>query len=192
MATARPKNMMPPAGRVISVVAIVGIVLGLVFPSPAPAHTTMLQASPGPGQRAGGMIEFVDLVFAESISDGVVTVTLDGVVIPGSMIETEGQIIRFGFDEPLTEPGRYEVAYEFLSFDLDPGEATYVFDFVPEALQPVRLGLLDEPESRSWVPVVAGVILVGCLAGLAFLFLGRIKVGRGIDEDDPDADPPPR
>ena len=179
------------AGAVASMIAsIVGIGLVLALVSPALAHTTLLQASPGPGQRGGGTIEFIDLVFAEPVSEAVVTVTREEVEVPGSMLETDGQIIRFAFDSPVTEPGRYEVAYNMISFDLDESEASYFFDYVPDAPQPVRLGPVDTSGDSNLVPILAGSVMVVCLAGLAFIYLSRVVAGReaadGPDDDRPD------
>ncbi|MEL7156548.1 MAG: hypothetical protein AAFN30_08110, partial [Actinomycetota bacterium] len=70
----------------LAVVALVGLVTVVVGPAhPAAAHTDLLQASPGPGQRAGGDVRFIDLVFTEPVTEATVTVTSGGVEVPSRL-----------------------------------------------------------------------------------------------------------
>lgn len=163
------------------------VVLALVGPSlaagPAGAHTELLQASPGPGQRAGGEIDFVDLVFLEPVSGATVEVSLDGVVLDGSMVVTDGSIIRFELAEPLSSPGRYEVTYRMISFDGDETVDSYPFTFEPDAPQALRIGdpvTGEVPGSggRNWLFLISTAVLIAALAGLAFLFLSRLESRR--------------
>ncbi len=144
---------------------------------PAAAHTDLLQASPGPGQRAGGEIDFVDLAFLEPVSDATVDVVHDGGTVAGSMVTTDGSIIRFEFDEPLASAGTYDVSYAMTSADLDATTGRFTFTFEPSAPQAVRIGTVG-PEPRNWVPVIATGVLIVALAGAAFLLLGRLEARR--------------
>lgn len=173
-------------------VAIVGVgavlaamVLAVVGPGPEPAaaHTDLLQASPGAGQRAGGRIDFVDLVFFEPVTDAEISVLLDGESLPGRTTVPDGSIIRFSLDEPLSEAGSYEVRYSMISYDLDPHQSSYTFAFDPDAPQALRIGEV-EPEGRNWPQIIATIVLVACLAGLAFLFLGRLEARRRLARPD--------
>jgi hypothetical protein len=124
------------------------------------------------------------------VSDAVVTVNRDGVDVPGSMLETDGQVIQFAFDSALSEPGRYEVVYEMISFDRDETDASFFFDYVPDAPPPVRLGQLDAPpRDLNLVPILASIFLAGCLVGLAFVYLSRVEAGRREATDGPDEGP---
>lgn len=169
---------------------MVAIGVGVVAaPNPAAAHTELLQASPGPGQRGGGKVEFIDLVFLEPVSEATVEVVFDGESLPGEMNVTEGSIIRFKLDEPLETPGTYEVKYRMISFDLDDTEADFSFTYAPDAPQVQRIG---DPgageEGRNWIAVIATGVLIVSLAGLAFLFLSRLESKRRLagDESGPD------
>ena len=144
---------------------------------PAAAHTELLQASPGPGQRAGGEIDFIDLAFFEPVTDASVEVVHDGESVGGSMSVTDGSIVRFDFDEPLSSTGTYEVTYRMTSFDLDLTEAGFSFTFEPDAPQALRLGVV-EPTGRNWVAIIATVVLISSLVGLAFVFLSRLEAKR--------------
>jgi methionine-rich copper-binding protein CopC len=170
----------------LSVLLLVGVALGIgtatgIVPglgsAPAAAHTDLLQASPGPGQRAGGDIDFVDLAFLEPVSGATVDVVHDGETVPGSMIVTDGSIIRFAFDEPLTSSGTYEVSYAMTSYDLDATTGSFSFTFEPEAPQARRIGTIEE-SGRNWTQIVATGVLIVALAGAAFLFLSRVESKR--------------
>jgi methionine-rich copper-binding protein CopC len=171
----------PPAVAAAAVALAIGAgLLGLAGPvRPAAAHTELLQASPGPGQRAGGTIELIDLAFLEPVSDAVVELAFGGAPIEGETVVADGTIIRFQLADPLSEPGRYDVSYHLTSYDLDDTDGGYFFTFAPDAPQPLRLGTVaGEPPGRNWVQLAATVVLVACLAGLAFLFLSRLEAKR--------------
>lgn len=168
----------PAAAASAAVSALLAIVVALAaLALPAAAHTELLQASPGPGQRAGGEIDFIDLAFFEPVTDASVDVVHDGEVVSGSMSVTDGSIVRFDFDEPLSSTGAYEVTYRMTSFDLDQTEAGFTFTFEPDAPQALRLGVV-EPTGRNWVAIIATVILIASLVGLAFVFVSRLEAKR--------------
>lgn len=150
----------------------------LTLASPAAAHTDLLQASPGPGQMAGGVIDFIDFAFLEPVSEAVVDVEFDGETVPGTTVQAEGQIIRFEFDEPLSSAGRYDVSYSILSFDLDHTEASFFFTYDPDAPQAIRIGTVDLPGGRNWVLIIVTAVLIVTIVGLAFQLLSRVEARR--------------
>lgn len=173
---------------VLLVAAVAQLTVGI---APAAAHTDLLQGSPGPGQRVGGEVEVVDLVFAEPVTEAVVMITgPDGEDIAGEMTAADGLIIRFSLDAPLTEPGDYQLDYEMISFDLDFTERGYNFTYDPAAPEPIRLGVEVEPEGTNWPMIIASVVLMAALAGLLFLFVKRTDAQRGEPAPAGDDEPP--
>ncbi|MGI9615774.1 MAG: copper resistance CopC family protein [Acidimicrobiales bacterium] len=171
-----------------SVSGVVGVfsILGIVAVEQAGAHTELLQASPGAGQRAGGEIDFLDLAFLEPVSDATVEVLHDGQLVPGSMIVSDGSIIRFEFDEALTSSGTYEVSYAMISYDLDATSGQFSFTFEPGAPQARRIGTV-EPEPRNWLPIIATGVLIAALVAAAFVFLSRVEAKRRSGTSPPEA-----
>ena len=175
--------------RLLTVLAIAAaFVAPALGATPASAHTDLLQASPGPGQRVGGDVDFVDLVFLEPVSGATVEVSLDGAILDGSMVVAEGSIIRYELAEPLSSPGRYEVAYRMRSFDGDQTEETFPFTFEPDAPQALRIGdpvtgEVPNGGGRNWVQLLATAVLIASVAGLAFLFLTRLERRRRLAAD---------
>ena len=165
----------------VAVMAALGGVAGQA--DPAAAHTELLQTSPGASQRVGGTTEFIDLAFLEPVTEATIEVELEGRPVEGETITSEGTIIRFQLDEPLSEPGRYDVRYRMISFDLDESEGAYWFTYAPEAPEAQRLGAVEPPSSGlNWVGIVATAVLVASLAGLAFMFLSRLESRRRAPE----------
>lgn len=164
-----------------ALLAIAGLIgTGLVAPVPAGAHTDLIQGSPGPGQRIGGEVDFVDLVFAAVVTDAVVEVIgPDGTIAPGAMVVVEGQIIRHQLQEPLTETGRYLVQYQMVSDDGDLTERDYFFDYDPAAVAPTRLGAVDVPD-EPWLTArnVVGGLAVLALAGACAILVLRLRRSR--------------
>ncbi len=142
----------------------------------AGAHTDLLQGSPGPAQRAGGTVDFIDLVFFESVRNAQVTLEdPNGDAVAGDTVQPDGQIIRFEMPA-LTETGRYIVRYTMESADGDNTEAAYFFSYHPDGTQPARLGDPDLPDNTSnIVSIVSAVIFLLCLIGLAIIFLSRLE-----------------
>lgn len=149
----------------VALAALVLLFVGAVAAGPATAHTDLIQGSPGPGQRIGGVVDFVDLVFAAPVSEvELVVLRPDGTVQPGEMVVADGQIIRHEM-EALPEPGRYLVEYQMISDDGDFTLGNYFFDFDETAVAPTRLGLVDVPEE----PLVTARNAVGAGAVAALL-----------------------
>ena len=154
----------PRTLRRLSASAIL-LLLWLTPLSGAAAHTDLLQGSPGPAQQAGGTVDFIDLVFFESVSNAIVTLEdPNGILVDGTTSVADGQIIRFEMP-PLTETGRYIVRYTMDSADGDDTEAAYFFTYLPDGAQPARLGEPDVPDNTANV--------VSIVASIASRILGQ-------------------
>ena len=170
-------------GRSVVRLFISGLLLLLtvatVGVSPAAAHGKLLQASPGPGQNAGGVVDFIDLAFLEDATDAVVTVTKDGAPVPGTTTVTSGRIVRFAFNPPITAPGRYDVTFTATWVDQDRVSEAYYFTYDAAAPAPVHIGSVDDlPQPRSsWssVKIVATVVLITAMFGLAVLYVLQLE-----------------
>ncbi len=191
-ATDRGQAVSPPGPRRARVAALAAplvavaviVALGLMLLGPlagrASGHTDLLQGSPGPGQRVGGTVDFVDLVFVGPVSDVVIEVTdPDGQVVDGTMEVADGQIIHFRMDA-IETTGRHVVSYEMVSEDGDLTSASYFFTYEADATQPFRLGELDVPdppsETAATIRTVATVVAVVALAALCVVLL--VLLGR--------------
>ena len=166
-----------PLGRALVAIGCLLLVLG---PSGAAgAHTELLQGSPGPTQRTGGTVDFVDLIFVESVSDADIRLEdPNGDPIQGSMVVSDGQIIRYEMPA-LTITGRYIVRYSMISADGDDTESAYFFTYEPAATQPIRLGQVDVPTEASNLPaIIAAVVFTACVIGLVLILLTKIERGR--------------
>lgn len=155
-------------------VLLLAALFSAVLSGPAGAHAELLQASPGPTQRVGGEIDFIDLVFIDFVTGGEISVAFDGDDVPGTVTESEGQFIRFQFDEPITQEGRYDVTYRTIGADLDDVTESYFFTYAENAPQPARLGNVETDE-RNWPLLIASTVLIISLLGIAFLLLGRVE-----------------
>ncbi|MEM9653558.1 MAG: copper resistance protein CopC [Actinomycetota bacterium] len=146
----------------------------------ASAHTDLLRGSPGPAQRAGGTVDFIDLVFLEVVTEfDVIVEDPNGEPLSGTLSGTEGQLFRYQLDEPLTETGRYIVRYTMISADGDDTATGYFFTFEESAPQPLPLGEIDIPDNGTpWLAIVAAVVFCLCLIGLAMIFLTRLEQKR--------------
>lgn len=170
-------------GRSVVRLIISGLLLLLtvvtVGASPAAAHGKLLQASPGPGQKAGGVVDFIDLAFLEDATDAVVSVTKDGAPVPGTTTVANGRIVRYAFNPPLSVPGRYDVTFTATWVDKDRVTEAYYFTYDAAAPAPVHIGSVDnlpEPKS-SWssVKIVATVVLITAMFGLAVLYVLQLE-----------------
>lgn len=169
-------------GRSVVRLFISGLLLLLTVSTvgvgPAAAHGKLLQASPGPGQKAGGVVDFIDLAFLEDATDAVVVVTKDGAPVPGTTTVASGRIVQFTFDPPLSAPGRYDVTFTATWSDQDRVSETYFFTYDVAAEAPVHLGSgdLTQPESGwSSVKIVATVVLITAMFGLAVLYVLQLE-----------------
>ncbi len=170
------------AGRwAAAVLALVVASLGnlVVAAGPASAHASLIQSSPGPGQVVGGTLDFVDLAFVDVVSQAKVLVSHNGIEVPGTTAADSGVIIRFTFNQPLTDPGRYDVTYSWLASDGHPTEEVYAFTYQPSAKPAFRIGQPGGPSTspggRSWLKIGIFAVLVVALAGLALMFLLQVQ-----------------
>lgn len=172
-----------PTGRSVvrlltgGLLLLLTVVTSAVGAGPAAAHGQLLQASPGPGQQAGGLVDFIDLAFLEDARDTVVVVTQNGAPVPGTTTVANGRIVRYAFNPPLTVPGRYDVTFTATWVDNDRVTETYYFNYDPTAPPPVHIGSAVAPPASGWstVRIVATVVLVTAMAGLAFLYLLQLE-----------------
>ena len=161
----------------VAAVALAVTCLLLAGPVPGGAHTDLLQGSPGPAQRVGGTVDFVDLVFLGPVSDAAVEVLdPDGRAVAGEMEVADGQIIRFRM-EPLTRPGAHVVNYEMVSGDGDDTAASYSFTYEPDAPPATRIGAAELPEEDGTVGRllrIAAVALATALTLVCLVLLVRL------------------
>lgn len=184
------RTTLPVGKTLLLATATLAMAIGLFAP-PADAHTALLEASPGPDQTAGGVIAGIDLAFLDPISDAVVTVKFNGAPVPGSTTVANGELIRFEFDEPLQNPGRYQVFYEMTSFDLDYTTSGFFFTYDTAAPPPARLDTPSASDDSSFpiVPTIIGtVVLVAVLGVFVWQFDARrrhaLADGTTTDFDD--------
>ena len=195
-----PARALLPGGRprpalvVAAGATMVLLLLGLTGP-PAAAHTELIQGSPGPGQQVGGTVDFVDLAFLDAVSAVTVTVTLDGVEVPGAMTADEGRIVHFQFDAPLDAAGRYELSYALTAADGDRIQSGYSFDYEPSSPAPQRIGTPPAHDQGSDTLTLAAAAVLALVAVVGAVLLGRnllelqrrratVHDGRAFDEHD--------
>lgn len=179
MSPRRPGAGFARAWAPVSAVAL-GLALGLIIGigplgGAVAAHTDLLQASPGPSQRVGGTVDFVDLVFLAPVSS--VEVEIDGPdgPVPSQVASPDGQIIHVAF-QPIETPGSYQVTYRMRSDDGDDTEATFLFTYQPGAPEPARFDAADLPDDPSPLTgsrVLVAVLVVG-LMGLCLVLTRRL------------------
>ena len=160
------------------------LAFGLWGAPPASAHTALLGASPGPDQTVGGVVEGIDLAFLDPITDAIVTVSYNGAPVPGSTTVANGELIRFEFDQPLQEVGRYQVFYEMTSFDSDYTTSGFFFTYDVNAAPLVPLdapGANDDSSFPILPTAIAGIVLVALLAGFVWFSDSRRRQTAGVD-----------
>ncbi len=155
-----------------------------VLTLPAAAHTAMLRASPDRNATVGGSIQVIDLEFLDPITDASVMLSYNGAPIAGTTTVPDGKVITFTLDQPLAQPGRYQLSYEMISLDGDFTTGGYFFTFDPLAAQPARI---EAPASGGWSTTT---ILTVAAAGLAVLVallavsIRRVDGRRRVEELD--------
>ena len=102
----------------------------------------------------------------------------------GRTTVTDGEVITFTLDQPLAQPGRYQVNYQMISFDSDFTTGGYFFTFDPAAAQPARI---QPSGSASGFPLTT-LELTG--AGLAITVVLLALVLRRIDNRRRPTTPP--
>lgn len=171
----------------LAVAVPVMVMAALIGPwiSPAGAHSALIETSPGLDETAGGTVDFVELAFNEPVADAVVTVSYNEEPLAGVTTVTDGEIIRFDLDGPLTLPGRYEVSFELISFDADRTTSAFFFTYATDAPQPTRIDLTGGEGStdagsggRNWILIGGSSLLVASLVGLLAVFVWRVDAKR--------------
>ena len=153
---------------------LVVLAMATVLATPAGAHTAMLQASPDRDGVVGGPVTVIDLEFLDPITDAVVSVTYNGVPVAGRTTVADGKLITFALDQPLSQPGRYQVSYEMISFDSDFTTGGFFFSYDPAAAPAERLELPSSSDVPSITLVLAGAGLA-ILAGFLVVAIVRIE-----------------
>lgn len=155
----------------ITTVAALAVTALLALPTGA--HTVMRRASPDRDATAGGSVGFVDLDFFGPVTDAAVTVAYNGVPVAGRTTVADGEVITFALDQPLAQPGRYQVSYEIISTDGDFTSSAFFFTYDPAADQPARIESSGSGGFSITTLVVSGAGLVVAV-GLLALFVRRI------------------
>ncbi len=152
---------------------VVALAVTALLAPPASAHTAMLRASPDRDATAGGSIGFIDLEFLDPVTNASVRVTYNGAPMTGRTTVTAGEVITFTLDQPLTQPGRYQVNYEMISFDSDFTTGGFFFTFDPAADQMARI---EPPGSGGFSTTTLALSGAGLtvLVALLALFVWRI------------------
>ena len=152
---------------------VVALAVTAVLAASAGAHTAMVRASPDRDAIAGGSISFVDLEFLDPVTNASVTVTYNSAPVAGRTTVVDGEVVTFTFDQPLAEPGRYQVNYEMISSDGDFTTGGFFFTFDPAADQPARIEPSGSGGFSSTTLALSGVGLI-VVVGLLALFVRRI------------------
>lgn len=148
------------------------ILIVVVAPSTALAHTEVQQATPGPGAVVAAPVDRVELVFLDPVLPRVeITVRdPDGDAVAGlEAVEhgDDGRSAVAGFDE-LRRTGDYVVEYDFVAVDGDSQSDTYRFSIVPE----------EAGGGRSIFGPVALALTAMVLVGAVVVSLGRRNVAK--------------
>ncbi len=164
-------------------VAVTAAALTASVANPALAHSDLLQASPAQGSVVGGTVDFVDLVFTDTVDDFVMSVTgADGTVVSGAVIVAEGHLIRYSMDQLVTE-GDYRVEYNMVSADGDFTEGGFSFTYSASAPEPLRVSPGTVPSGGpAWSSVLNGLVLA--VVALA-LVIGTLEWRRRQDQPSP-------
>ena len=145
----------------------------VLIATPAAAHSSLGEASPGPGDLVGGTLDSLELVFLDGVSEPAVTLRApDGTDIDTTVSQPSGLEVRAEFDA-LQEPGQYIVDWSLVSADGDDTSAAYSFSFDPNA--PPRDELSPSTSSPA-VPIALAVLLAIFIAGFVFMRGGRSEV----------------
>ncbi|MGH1494019.1 MAG: copper resistance CopC family protein [Acidimicrobiales bacterium] len=156
---------------------VFALAVAVLLALPARAHTAMLRASPDRNATAGGSIAFIDLNFLDPVTNASVTVTYNGTPVAGRATVADGEVITFTLDQPLTQPGRYQVSYEMTSFDGDFTTGGYFFTFDPAAEQVGRIEFSGSSGFSTTTLALSGAGLI-MIVGLLAVFVRRIDSGR--------------
>jgi methionine-rich copper-binding protein CopC len=129
----------------------------------AAAHTQLQEASPSPAQEVGGTVDQVRLDFLDPLLEApdVVVTGPDGAVVDGAApAELVADDVAVAAFDPLEEPGRYTVSYDYASVDGAPQQGAHTFTFTGSGSGGIEL--------RPALAVLVGLTL-GALAARSAL-----------------------
>lgn len=167
---------------------LVAFGLSMASALPAWAHTEVLRAVPGPGERVSGVVDSVQLTFLGPVLPAVTMTVADG---DGDPVAGLGEP-RLGEDARSAQvdfdpvgPGDYVVDYEFSAIDGDTQRETYRFSRIgsvaggpPAASSPDDVSE-GEPEGLTAIAVAVGVL--GILVVAATVAVRRRRTaGQGV------------
>jgi methionine-rich copper-binding protein CopC len=154
-------------------VVIAGLSALLLIAGPAGAHSSLGEASPGPGDIVGGTVDSLELVFLQGVSDASISLrTPDGVLTETTVSQPSELEVRAEFDA-LEEPGQYIVDWGLTSADGDSTAASYAFSYDPDA--PPREEL-SPSTSNPAIPIALAVMLALLVVGFVFMRRDRPEV----------------
>lgn len=153
-------------------IAVVGLVV-FALASAAAAHTSLVDASPGPETTVGGAVHHIDLEFGGNVSGpGVSLRDPNGSRLRGEVSQSFSNRVSLVLTQPLSVPGRYWVDYAIVSTDGDRVDESFGFDFDPDAAEPLPLAAPGSGPSQLLL-VTAGVALGFAVVGGFTWFQGR-------------------
>jgi methionine-rich copper-binding protein CopC len=150
-----------------AVVAAITVLAGVA--GPARAHTEVLRAVPGPGERVSRAVDTVQLAFLDPVIDDVAIDvadgdgrTVEGLGEPEVAPDGRGAIVSF---EPITDPGDYVVEYRFTATDGDTQRETYRFTVVAPPVEGSNDAGVDGA-GVAGAAAVMGVLAVAVIVAL--------------------------
>jgi copper transport protein len=119
---------------------ILALVAGaLAVPAPASAHSALVSASPGPGDKVAPGARVIGLTFAPLRGAGPHRVSVAGPddkpVAVGRPLLVNGATLCLSVAE-LRQPGTYAVSYSTVAADGDPQQSRYYFQVLPSGQPP--------------------------------------------------------
>ena len=158
--------------RVTALLFFVLLLLPL-FAVPAFAHGGIVQGVPGPGQSVGGVVENVQLLFAEPVDEAVVTIEdATGVVLPGTLDQPISNLLELSTDGIVLD-GDYIVRYSVTFEDDVEFSSAYQFTYSKDSPAPLPI----DPASVAFSSGVSvSSLLIGLAAGIVGLLLLRFML----------------
>ena len=157
-------------GLAVTVGLAVAVGLVVAVAPAAGAHTQLQRATPGPAEEVAGTVDEVRLDFLDPLMEApeIVVTGPGGDVVPGleaaELVADDVAVARF---DPLRDPGRYTVSYDFASVDGAPQQGAHQFTFTGTG---TGTGTGDEDGGAELRPALA--VLVGLV--VAVLAVGSL------------------
>ncbi len=150
----------PPAVALVLLCCTVGVT------GTAIADAVFITGSPGPNSTVGSVVDRVEIVFDETVTEASVAVDGPEGRVDTDMIQPVGRVIVGRF-APLSVEGRYIVRFRVTSADTDPVEGAYSFTYNTEAPAPlsaVGSALRSGGRRNPWLRVGAAIVGVAVAA----------------------------